>query len=217
MTMDMLEDRSGERDYALERLIMLSDGVFAIAITLLALELRPPEDWDHSLTGLWSGMWRPALAFVVSFLVIAAYWISHRRMFGRFRSADLPLTILNLLQLGLITLVPVATNLVYEGGPRSGGFVVYLALFTLLGLLNAFLWGYPALLKPALFRELPSKPARASAFVVMLILPFFTPLFGLVALGYAPTWLLIPALALVLVIRVIRGRAQRALARGPSL
>jgi len=216
MSMDLLEDRGGERDYALERLIMLSDGVFAIAITLLALELRPPEGWDHSLSGLWQGMWRPALAFLVSFLVISAYWISHRRMFGRFGSADLPLTILNLIQLGLITLVPVVTNLVWEGGPRGGGFVVYLALFTLLGFLNALLWGYPALLKPALFRVAPSKPARLGAFAVLLILPLVTPVFGLIGLGYAPTWLVIPAVVVVVVIRTMKARAHRALAGGSS-
>jgi uncharacterized membrane protein len=47
--MDMQEQETGDvRDYDLERLIMLSDGVFAIAITLLALDLKAPAQWNGS-------------------------------------------------------------------------------------------------------------------------------------------------------------------------
>ena len=208
MTMDMLEDGSGERDYALERLIMLSDGVFAIAITLLALELRPPEDWDRSLSGLWLGMWRPALAFLFSFIAIGAFWISHRRMFGRFRSADLPLTILNLLLLGWITLVPVATNLVYTGGPRGGGFIVYVGLLTMIGLSNALLWSYVAFVRPSLFRREPPREVRLQVLAVMLVLPVVMPVAGLVVAQRLPAWSLAGVGVIVLGLRVLRGRIK---------
>jgi hypothetical protein len=91
-----------------------------------------------------------------------------------------------------------------------------LALFTLLGFANAFLWGYPALVKPALFRTPPPRPARLSTFAIMLGLPLLTPMFGLIALGYAPTWLVIPALALAVAVRVLRARAQRESVGGAS-
>ncbi len=209
MSMEMLEDQSGERDYALERLIMLSDGVFAIAITLLALELRPPEGWDHSLAGLWNGMWRPALAFLFSFLAIGFFWMSHRRMFGRFRSADLPLTILNLLLLGTITLVPVATNLLYEGGPRGGGFIVYIALLTLIGLSNAMIWAYAAFVNPSLFTLQPPRNARLLVLMVMLILPLVMPLAGLIVIGRLPVWTLAFGLMLIVIVRIVKGRLNR--------
>lgn len=209
MSMELLEDRHDERDYALERLIMLSDGVFAIAITLLALELRPPEDWDHSLTGLWFGMWRPALAFLFSFVAIGAFWISHRRMFGRFRSADVPLTILNLLLLGLVTLIPVATNLVYTGGPRGGGFTIYVALLTFIGLANALVWGYVAFVRPSLFRRRPPRDVRLMVLLVLLILPMVMPIAGLVVSERLPVWSLALIAVIVVGLRILRGRIKR--------
>jgi uncharacterized membrane protein len=209
--MEILENKTAERDYSLERLIMLSDGVFAIAITLLALELRPPEDWDRSLTGLVYGMWRPAAAFLVSFIVIGLFWMSHRRMFGRFRSADMPLTVLNLFLLGTITLVPVATNLVYEGGPASGGFIVYVVVLSLIGLSNALLWAYVAFLNPALFAHEPPKEARVMALIVQLIFPILVPLTYFVTSGALPIWT-IGFLALFAVgIRVLKSRMTSAI------
>lgn len=211
MTMDLLEDKSGERDYALERLIMLSDGVFAIAITLLALELRPPEGWDHRLTSLALLMWRQLLAFLLSFVVIAGFWIAHRKMFGRFRSADMALTVLNLFMLCMITLVPVVNNMAFEGGPGGGGFTLYWAIFTLLGLANAAIWAYAAYVRPSLFRVPPPKQARRLILVVLLIMPVAMPLFGLVTAGTAPIWAMAPIVGLVLLVRVLRGRLKQSI------
>ncbi len=211
MSMDLLEDRGDERDYALERLIMLSDGVFAIAITLLALELRPPEGWDHRLPSLGLLMWRQALAFLLSFIVIAGFWVAHRKMFGRFRSADMGLTVLNLVMLCVITLVPVVNNLAFEGGPSGGGFTLYWVTFSLLGFSNAAIWFYSAFLKPSLFRNPPPKEARRLTLVLLLIMPLSMPLFGLVTSGAAKPWLLAPILGLVLLARVFRGRLKRSI------
>ncbi|RZJ06282.1 MAG: DUF1211 domain-containing protein [Brevundimonas sp.] len=211
MSMDLLEDKSDERDYALERLIMLSDGVFAIAITLLALELRPPEGWDHTLVSLSALMWRQGLAFLISFIIIAGFWIAHRKMFGRFRSADMGLTVLNMVMLCAITLVPVANNIAFEGGPTGGGFVLYWAIFTLLGLANAAIWAYAAFARPALFRSVPPRNARLLTLVLLLIMPVSMPLLGLVTSGTADVWIIVPVLGLVLLARVFRSRLKRTL------
>lgn len=216
MSMDLLEDKGDERDYALERLIMLSDGVFAIAITLLALELRPPEDWDRSVAGLVHGMWRPAAAFLFSFIVIGMFWISHRRMFGRFRSADLTLTLLNLFLLGTITLVPVATNLMYEGGPRGGGFLVYVVLLSLIGLANALVWGYVALVRPALFTREPPRSGRLMAFLVLLIFPTLVPFAYFVTVGSLPVWSLGFLAVFAIGMRVVKARVLGPMDRTPQ-
>lgn len=211
MSMDLMEaGEKGLKDYGLERLIMLSDGVFAIAITLLALELRPPEDWDHTLRSLALGMWRQGLAFLLSFVVIAGFWIAHRKMFGRFRSADMGLTLLNLVMLCVITLVPVVNNLAFEGGPTGGGFTLYWAIFSLLGFANAAIWVYAAFLKPALFRTPPPKETRRLILVLMLIMPVSMPLLGLVASG-AHVWVLAPVVVLVLAARVLRSRLKQSI------
>lgn len=170
MTMDMLEDKGGERDYALERLIMLSDGVFAIAITLLALEIRVPEGWDRTAVGLISSMWRELLAFSISFLVIAVYWASHRRTFARFRRSDAGLTAINFLILGLITLLPFGSKLIAEGGPTGEPFVIYLGLITAIGFANALLWGYAAFVGDVLKEKLPFS-LRMIVLLILLIVP----------------------------------------------
>src|SRR5262245_51146299 len=98
--MDMLEGETPVRDYNLERLLMLTDGVFAIAITLLAIELRPPANWDGTFIGLVHAMGVEFFAYVMSFFFVAIYWASHRRTYRRFRRADGVLTTLNFIMLG---------------------------------------------------------------------------------------------------------------------
>ena len=74
-----------KKGYGLERLIFFSDGVFAIAITLLALDLRLPEGAGMlsplELTASLGTMWQKYLAYVISFLAIGPFWISHHRKF----------------------------------------------------------------------------------------------------------------------------------------
>ncbi|MES2862400.1 MAG: TMEM175 family protein [Pseudomonadota bacterium] len=208
MSMEMLEAGKPERDYALERLIMLSDGVFAIAITLLALELHPPEHWDGAFESLVSEMARPFGAFVLSFTIIATYWVSHRRMFGRFVTADLGLTVLNLILLGLITLVPVGAILLAEGGPNSAGYGIYMALIASIGVATTAIWGY-ASFKPALFAEVPPMRARVVVAAVLLIPAVILPILALVASSRASPAALVLVVLLVAGIRGLRVWAGR--------
>jgi len=132
-------------DHSLQRLIVLSDAVFAIAMTLLALELRPPADWDGTAPGLFTAMRTSLIAYAISFFVVAAYWNGHRRSFGFILRADAPLTALTLLSLGLVTLLPAVARLLAEHGSTSGAFPVYLGLVASIGLTNALVWGYASL------------------------------------------------------------------------
>src|SRR5258707_12593236 len=64
----------------LERLTFLSDGVFAIALTLLVVSLSPPDPNGDLAAELWD--MRPRfVSFAVSFLVIAVFWVGHQRLF----------------------------------------------------------------------------------------------------------------------------------------
>ena len=184
--MDMLDGEGGVRDYNLERLIMLSDGVFAIAMTLLALELRPPEHWDGTAVALLNGMWRQLLAFVVSFLSIAFYWAGHRRSFKRFRRADGPLTAINLLLLGLVTLVPVGTRTVMEYGVRADGLILYVGLIASIGVVNAALWGYAAFFGRLVDPAMPLR-MRIVVFFILLLVPATMSTLGILA-GNGGNW-----------------------------
>src|SRR4051794_16540991 len=93
------------------RLQAFSDGVFAIAITLLVLELHAPT----SSHGLWSGLvdeWPQFAAYLTSFLVIGIMWVNHHSMFKQFARSDRVLLFLNLLLLLWTALLPFPTSLV---------------------------------------------------------------------------------------------------------
>jgi len=109
-----------------DRLLMLSDGVFAIAITLLALDLRLPEHWDGSAGQLIHASGRPLIGYLFGFGLVGAFWFMHRRMFAQLARVDLAITMLNLLLLGLVGLTPFIARMIAEAGPnRAIGF--YLA------------------------------------------------------------------------------------------
>lgn len=128
-----------EKNYDLERLIFFSDGVFAIVITLLVIELRPPDHWDHTLGGLWQSEWYALLAYAISFLAVGVYWNHHRRLFRRVVRFHPALVFFNLLLLGLVVLVPFGAQLILKGS-----LPLFLALLTLIGIAQALLWSFAA-------------------------------------------------------------------------
>lgn len=142
-----MSDRdSGKTNVAsahLHRLVLFSDAVFAIAITLLAIEIHPPEHW-HGLGDLFDQMRAKLLAYAVSFAVIGVCWFSHRRVFARFQRADNGLDFVNFLVLGLMALLPLATELVWEAH-NGQALVVYVGLVALIGAAMGVVWGYAAL------------------------------------------------------------------------
>src|SRR5437868_14520220 len=82
------------------RLEAFSDGVFAIVITLLVLELRVPMFAHHpssnELLHAVRAMWPKLVAFVSSFIVVGIYWVSHHNMFRLIRRPDRTLLWINL-------------------------------------------------------------------------------------------------------------------------
>ena len=133
---------TAKEEQHLHRLILFSDAVFAIAITLLAIEIHPPEHW-RGVADLFAQMQTKLMAYAVSFGVIGIYWISHRRTFSRLRKANGTLDVLNLLMLGLLALLPLTTELLWEAGAASA-VVVYVGLVAAIGVAHAVAWAYAA-------------------------------------------------------------------------
>jgi len=100
------------------RMVVFSDGVFAIAITLLVLEIRPPADYTRLLQGL-AALWPSYLAYVLSFLFIGQVWANHHVMFDNIRVADRVILLLNTLLLMIVAFIPFATS-VLAGAIHSG-------------------------------------------------------------------------------------------------
>ncbi len=101
------------------RMEAFSDGVFAIAITLLVLEISVPES---AFDDLWKGIadqWPSYLAYVTSFLTIGGLWIVHHGVLRRMRYADVSMLRLNLLLLMVVSFLPFPTKLVAEAISRT--------------------------------------------------------------------------------------------------
>jgi len=124
-----------------------SDGVFAVAITVLIFNLLPigRDHLDYRVLG---DVWPQYVAYVVSFMTIGIMWINHHTMFGHVRLIDRPLLVLNLLLLMGIVAIPFPTALVAEhltGPARSGGpaaTVVYGAVMIAISVFYNLIWAY---------------------------------------------------------------------------
>ena len=125
------------------RLESFSDGVIAVAITLLVLGIAVPPPPQHHLVHVLAGNWPHYAAYVVSFITIGIIWINHHAMISRLREADHSILILNLLLLMSIGILPFATELMATYLRQSSGesvaaviyggaFLVMASFFTLL-------------------------------------------------------------------------------------
>ena len=141
----------------LERLVMLSDGVFAIAITLSAIEIKPVAQPRQTLWQVWS---LPLLIYFLSFLLIGSIWASHRRMVAHLRDVDAVGTAINLLLLSLVALIPVVVRFVFEGLEQGQGLLVYALALAVTYTCLALFWAYVAFIA-RLAPDLPPVKARA--------------------------------------------------------
>jgi uncharacterized membrane protein len=121
------------------RIVAFSDGVFAIAITLLVLNLNidPGLPKDELADILWDQR-ENFIAFAISFAVIGRFWLIHHRFFSEVHSFDGRLLSLNLLYLGCIVLIPFSSQVLGEYGGQTPAVVLYsvnLAAVVLVGLL----------------------------------------------------------------------------------
>lgn len=157
--------------HAFDRLIMLSDGVFAIAITLAALELKPRGEW-RTTAELWDGLKLPLFAYFVSFAVTAAYWSAHRDTFARLRKVDAPASLLTLALLFFVALLPATTQLLYEGG-RAEALRIYAWSVCGTGLAQAMLWAYAAFASDLMSPEVTRGYRLARLSFALLIPAFF--------------------------------------------
>jgi uncharacterized membrane protein len=118
------------------RIVAFTDGVFAIAITLLVLGFDVPQS-DHEVTERVLDQWPQLLAYVFSFAVVGRFWRGHHRFFRSLERFDERLISLNLAYLSLIALVPFTTELLGEHGDAVVAPVAYAAV---LGLASTTAW-----------------------------------------------------------------------------
>ncbi len=136
-----------KKEFQLERMILFSDAVFAIAITLLALEIKIPEIpkqdvTERALIESLDHLIPKFVGFFISFMLIGLYWQVHHRMFGYVVNYTRQTLWLNLFFLLAVILMPFSTGFYSEYIPRllRTPVVVYVTNICFLGFMNFFLW-----------------------------------------------------------------------------
>ena len=135
------------------RVLALTDGVFAIIITLLVLEIHVPELSAHETLGTAISVVRPSfISFTIAFIVAAMQWVGHRDLFALIRYVDRAIIWLNLLTLFAVCVLPFGSALLshYYQDPLA------LQIFGLIligtSLTRTVIWAY-ATLRPSLVHE----------------------------------------------------------------
>jgi uncharacterized membrane protein len=141
-----VEGQRSEGGRGLDRILALSDGVFAIAITLLVLNIEVPEIPDdlvaQELPGELLGLWPKVLSYVISFLVILLYWMGHHSIFGIIKEHDRGLLWLNSFFLMLVAFLPFPAALLGEYGDQQLVVVIYAGTLAITRLLLSLVWLY---------------------------------------------------------------------------
>lgn len=167
---DHTHDIAHQGDPGLDRLLFFSDGVFAIAITLLSIELHVPHGWDGSFAGLLNESWKMLGSFAISFAVIGVLWNAHRRCFRQMTRFTTGVFVTNLLVLAGVALMPFATQLLYANTQGGEAFSIYLSLVALIGVAQGATYGYAAFIADAI-RPRHHLVMRLSAFLMQTLMP----------------------------------------------
>jgi uncharacterized membrane protein len=203
---------ASEREASAERVIAFSDGVVAIALTLLILPLTEIEPAEGATLGnVAVDNFGALFAFALSFAVIANYWTIHKNIFRPLRRHNPRLVVLNMLWLAAIVFLPFPTTLI-ENGPDGGFGTLYISTLLIISVLNLILANYLAH-HPELTDDQATAESRehvvpsvfaVGALGVALVMSLFSPAAGIWAL-----LLMFPA-------QIIAGRLPRKASPAPT-
>lgn len=169
------------------RLEAFSDGVLAIVITLLVLELKTPHleaanDAREALAAL-VALTPKFLGYLLSFFFVAVFWVNHHRFFWLIRQVDHGLLWLNVLLLLALSFVPFPTSLIGEYPCNATGLALFALVLMSAGLAFNLMWRYarshqlyhedvsPALVARATVRGLVGLALYALAAFIAFVLP----------------------------------------------
>lgn len=190
--------RSGHLEY--DRVAFFSDAIFAIAITLLVIDIKVPgiSDPARELHQAASNM----LSFGISFAVIGLFWLGHHFIFRYIAVLDRPVIVINLVFLGIIAFLPFPTSLLGSGaGTGTVATIFYAVCISCAGLTELAVWVYASWVKDLL---VPGTSPAVRRYIALRVLRI--PLVFLLSIPVAlvsPTlatycWILIAVLGAVL-------------------
>ncbi|GHO98863.1 hypothetical protein KSF_089110 [Reticulibacter mediterranei] len=214
-----LPETKPEKNSALERLIFFSDAIFAIAITLLALDIRLPSlplnVTDTDLFNALLAIGPKYYSFSMSFLAIGLYWLGHHRLFQYIARYDTILLLLNLLLLMCIAFIPFPSAVIGDYDNLTAS-IFYALTLAITGSLSAGMWLYASAGGRLLSDELDRRSFRFSLFRVSLAPTLFLLSVGVAALNpflARILWYLIALVSLIIALLDRKGWRKEALER----
>jgi uncharacterized membrane protein len=168
------------------RVLALTDGVFAIIMTLLVLEIHLPQlTVGESLsTAFLFEVWPNIVVFVISFVLTGLYWVGHRDMFNLVHGVDRGLVWLNILYMLPVALVPAAAALLGAYSSDALALRVYGLLLLLISLMRLVLWQYIGTRRHLLIEHVPPRTLWTGAFTQLTLILVF--LIAMLFAGIAP-------------------------------
>ena len=179
------------------RLEAFSDGVFAVAITLLILEINVPEG-EH----LWHDLkeeWPSFASFFVSFWVIGIIWVNHHGLLDHLKRTDRPVLYLNLLVLMTVVFIPFSTALMADhlksGADEKVAALVYALAFLVMAIAFNLFWTYIVKHRRELGVEIPDEEVRRMSVGFMIGSPIYLVAVIMAFISPAVVLIIIPAVA----------------------
>ena len=168
----------------LGRVDAFSDGLFAIAATLLALSINVPEVPEADLDGALDELLPAVMAYFISFAVVGLFWLRHHEFFGRLQASDSRLAAINLVFLSFVALLPVPTELLGRYDNSASPVVIYAVFILILSALMRALFHHARtanLLAPGQVVPVDNAGAAAvwSAFALSIPMAFVNPDWGM--------------------------------------
>ena len=171
-----------ENEIEFSRIVAFSDGVFAIAITLLVLQLGVKPGVQNSELGKALLDERGDLfAYAISFAVIGRFWLVHHRFFGDVTGFDGRLIVLNLFYLSWIVLIPFSSQILGDHGGAEAAVILYAA--NLVGVILSGIWLFADARRAGLSRATAEETrsgersalAIAAIFLLSILVALFSP------------------------------------------
>lgn len=179
------------------RIEAFSDAVFAIAATLLMLQLNLPHlPADPTDRDLWNALGQMApsyFTFILSFAVIGRYWLAHHALFHRIKRSDGGLATLNILLLLTVVALPFPTEVLGRYGDLAAAAIFYAVSISLIGLMMAALWRH-AVKHNLLYPDVSQSTIKNSYFRSLTVPAIFlasVPAAAFISVGWAEAmWVL---------------------------
>ena len=191
-----------------------SDGVFAIAITLLILEVNVPET---AFDNLWQGIadqWPSYLAYATSFITIGGIWLAHHGIFRRLQYANQRLMVINLLLLMVVSFLPFPTKLmaeaIHQSDAERAAVIFYGATLLVISSLLSALWGSVTLDRHLLRPEVDENEIKAITLAATPTIGFYA---VVIVLAFIAPVVAVYGFLVIAIVSVLRARGDSSIRR----